>query len=60
MNVNAVEQRSTDVLLVAEDLRRGAGVFLYRIAVIAARTGVHRGEEHKVRGEGKRARCPYY
>jgi len=48
VNVDAVQQRPRDTLLVAADHAEGAGALVDRVAVIAAGAGVHRGDEHEI------------
>ena len=55
MDVDAVQQRAGDALLVAGDDLVGAGARLDRVAVIAARAGVHRRDQLEVGGKSQRA-----
>jgi hypothetical protein len=41
VDINAIQQRPADALLVARDHRRGTSTFLGGVTVIAARTGIH-------------------
>ena len=52
--VDPVEQRAADALLVAGDSPGGADALLARVAVVAAGTGVHRAEQHESGGKGRR------
>ena len=47
MNVDAVEQRATDFVQVLHDLSGCAAAVFVGMVVVAARTGVHRGDEHE-------------
>lgn len=51
MDVYPVEEGPAYLLLVARYGGVGAGAFLYRVAVVAARARVHCGDEHEVRRE---------
>jgi hypothetical protein len=46
VDVDAVQQRPEGVPLVAADRRHAARALVHRVAVVAAGTGVHRGDEH--------------
>jgi len=48
VNVSSIKEWTANPLVVAQDIRKRAGTLFHRIAVIAAGTGVHRGDKHKV------------
>ena len=48
VHVDAVEEGTGELLSVSTDLVLGAGAFVSRVTDVAARAGVHRGDEHKV------------
>ena len=50
LNINAVEQGTTDLVQVFMDLSRRTLTGLGGVVVIAAGAGVHRSDEHKVAG----------
>ena len=52
MDVDAVEQGTADAFLVAGDGHGGAATFFDRVAVVAARAGIHGSDEHEVGGVG--------
>src|SRR5260370_12179666 len=52
MNIDAVEQRATDALLIASDGGGRTGTFAHTIRIIATRAGIHRGNQHTVRRVG--------
>ena len=47
--VNAIQYGTADAFLIAEDVGERTRTFFHRIAVIAARARIHRGDEHKTR-----------
>ena len=53
MNINAIQERPGDALLIFGNGGRRTGARLEGIAVIAAGTGVHGGHQHKVGGKGQ-------
>jgi hypothetical protein len=54
VDVNAIQQRARDALLVAADHAQAAGALVNRVIEIAARAGIHRSEQHKGGREGER------
>ena len=52
VHVDAVEEGAGELFLVVVDLGAGAGAFVSGVAEIAARAGVHGGDEHEVGGVG--------
>src|SRR5260221_388340 len=52
VEVDTVDERAADLLLVAGDGHGGTTAFFHRIAVIAAGAGIHGCDQHKVRGVG--------
>jgi hypothetical protein len=55
MDVDAVQQRATDPLLIAVDGPRRTGAGAPRVASVAAGTRIHRGDQGEVGREGQRA-----
>src|SRR6266581_4390059 len=51
VQIDAVEQRPGDSLPIALHLKRAATAFALQVAKIAARTGIHRRNEHQLRGK---------
>src|SRR5438552_3753990 len=51
VQIDAVEQRAGDFREVALDLNVRAAARFLRIAIVAARTWIHRGDEHDVGGK---------
>ena len=47
VDVDAVEERAADAIAVTLDLRRSAAAFVFRIAELTARAGVHCRNEHE-------------
>ena len=47
LDVNAVHQGAADLVHVFLDLARGADAMVRRVAIVAARTGIHAGHEHE-------------
>lgn len=54
MDIDAVQERPADPLPVAQHLAEPTGAFLHRVAIIAAGTGIRRGDQHEISGEGER------
>ena len=52
MQVDPIEERSRDLPAVALHLAWGAAAFPFGIAIVAAGTGIHGGDEHEGRGKG--------
>ena len=52
MNIDAIEERPGDPSGVAFDLIGGAGAVFFGIMAVAARTGIHGGNEHDLCGKG--------
>src|SRR5579872_6011387 len=52
MNIDAVQQRPTNLLLVPRDRHRRAGAFLHRVGVITAGTRIHGRDQHEISGIG--------
>ena len=50
MNIDAVEQRSTDLGEIALNLSGRADAVVGGVAIVAAGAGVHGGDEHKTAG----------
>ena len=48
MDVNAIEQRAGNALLIALHHAHRAGAFMPLIAVVATRTGIHGADQHKI------------
>ena len=55
VQIDPVEQRTAHPRPVTLDLRGRAAAFVFRIAEIAARAGVHRGHQHEAAGQGNLA-----
>ena len=55
VDVDAVEQRAGEPLLVAADDHRAARAGVLRVAAVAARTRILRADEHEIRREGQAA-----
>ena len=55
VDVDAIEQRSGEPLLVTADQCRPTGAFVLRIARIPARTGIHRSDKHEAGREREAA-----
>src|SRR6266404_7119330 len=51
VQIDAVEQRAGDSLAIALHLKRPATAFALQVAEIAAWTGIHRRNEHQLRGK---------
>ena len=58
VDVDAVQQRAGDTLLVLGDRAGGAGTLLDRIPIIAAGAGVHGSHQLEIGGESQRALRP--
>ena len=56
VQIDAIEQRAGDALTIALDLHRAATAFAFQIAEIAARTGIHRRDQHELGGKRHAAR----
>ena len=54
--IQPVAERPRQPIAVAHDRLRRAAAFAQRVAVVAARAGVHRADEHEVRRKDGRAR----
>src|SRR5438552_13681738 len=48
VKIDAVEQRPGNSLAVTLDLDRATAALAFQIAEVSARTGIHRGDEHKL------------
>src|SRR6266404_2297069 len=55
VQIDAVEQRAGNALPISLHLKRAATAFALQIAKIAARTGIHRRNEHEFRGKSDAA-----
>ncbi len=51
-HINSIENGARETFLVEGDLSVGTGAFVSLVAKIAARTGVHGGNEHEIGGVG--------
>ncbi len=56
VQVDAVEQWTGNALPIPLHLKRAATAFSFEISEIAARSGIHRGNEHELRGKSDAAR----
>ena len=57
MDVDVIEQGPADPFLIAQHIRQRTRAFLDRVAVITARTRIHRADEQKIRGKSERIFC---
>src|SRR2546423_2885785 len=57
VQVDAIEQRTGNALPIPLHLKWAATAFSFEISEIAARTGIHRGNKHELRGKSDAACC---
>src|SRR4029453_7956145 len=58
VQIDAIQQRAGDALAITLHLSRTATAFAFEIAKIAAWAGIHRGDQHELRGDSDAARSP--
>src|SRR3989338_9569919 len=51
MNINAIQNRTGNFLLIAGDLHRCTNAIFFRITMVTARAGIHRSQKDELGGK---------